>query len=291
MERVRKIVRTLGLPAVIIVGCFVFVAAFADFITPFNPNQQSLMEANQSFSAKHWLGTDHLGRDTASRLIKGAQTTLLGVTMILLIAGSVGLTIGTISGYFGGWIDEILMRIIDFGLSVPSLVVALAIVGVFGPTYWNMIFALAIAWIPIYARLTRSVVASAVHQPHIESLWVLGASRLRIIVRHLVPTALGSVLIYASADAGVLALAIANLSFLGLGVQPPLSEWGQMLVSALPYLEESPRQVILPGLALTIMVIGFNIFGEAVALAKNPKRLKRRALIARRELFTREAVA
>lgn len=291
MERIRKIVATIGLPAVIIVGCFVFVAAFADFITPYNPNQQSLMEANQSFSAKHWLGTDHLGRDTASRLIKGAQTTLLGVTTILLIAGSVGLTIGTISGYFGGWIDEILMRIIDFGLSVPSLVVALAIVGVFGPTYWNMIFALSIAWVPIYARLTRSVVASSVRQPHIESLWVLGASRLRIIVRHLVPSALGSVLIYASADAGVLALAIANLSFLGLGVQPPLSEWGQMLVSALPYLEDSPRQVILPGLALTIMVIGFNIFGEAVALAKNPKRLKRRALIARRELFTREAVA
>ncbi len=291
MERARKIVATLGLPAVVIVGCFVFIAAFADFIMPYNPNAQSLMEANQSFSAKHWLGTDHLGRDTASRLIKGAQTTLLGVTTILLIAASVGLTIGTISGYFGGWIDEILMRIIDFGLSVPSLVVALAIVGVFGPTYWNMIFALAIAWVPIYARLTRSVVASAVHQPHIESLWVLGASRLRIIVRHLVPTALGSVLIYASADAGMLALAIANLSFLGLGVQPPLAEWGQMLVSALPYLEESPRQVILPGLALTIMVIGFNIFGEAVALAKHPKRLKRRELLARRELFTREAVA
>jgi ABC-type dipeptide/oligopeptide/nickel transport system permease subunit len=291
MERISKVIATIGLPAVLIVGCFVFIAAFADFITPFNPNQQSLMEANESFSAKHWLGTDHLGRDTASRLIKGAQTTLLGVTMVLLIAGSVGLAIGTISGYFGGWIDEILMRIVDFGLSVPSLVVALAIVGVFGPTYWNMIFALAIAWVPIYARLTRSVVASSVRQPHIESLWVLGASRLRIIVRHLVPSALGSVLIYASADAGVLALAIANLSFLGLGVQPPLAEWGQMLVSALPYLEDSPRQVILPGLALTIMVIGFNIFGEAVALAKNPKRLKRRALIARRELFTREAVA
>jgi ABC-type dipeptide/oligopeptide/nickel transport system permease subunit len=291
MERLGKVIATIGLPAVLIVGCFVFIAAFADFISPYSPNQQSLMEANQSFSAKHWLGTDHLGRDTASRLIKGAQTTLLGVTMVLLIAGSVGLAIGTISGYFGGWIDEILMRIVDFGLSVPSLVVALAIVGVFGPTYWNMIFALAIAWVPIYARLTRSVVASSVRQPHIESLWVLGASRLRIIVRHLVPSALGSVLIYASADAGVLALAIANLSFLGLGVQPPLAEWGQMLVSALPYLEDSPRQVILPGLALTIMVIGFNIFGEAVALAKNPKRLKPRALIARRELFTREAVA
>jgi peptide/nickel transport system permease protein len=291
MERIRRIVGPLGWPAVVIVALFLFVAIFADMLAPYDPNYQDLLSANQSFSWQHLLGTDHLGRDTLSRLLKGAQTTLVGVTTILVIASSVGLTIGTISGYFGGWIDEILMRIVDFGLSVPSLVVALAIVGVFGPGYWNMIFALSIAWIPIYARLTRGVVAAAVNQPHIESLWVLGASRLRIIVRHLVPTALGSVLIYASADAGVLALAIANLSFLGLGVQPPLSEWGQMLVSALPYLEESPRQVVLPGLALTLMVIGFNVFGEAVALAKNPKRLKRRALLFRRERFEKEALA
>ena len=170
----------MGLPAVVIVGCFVFVAAFADFISAVQSERaepdggEPVVQRGASGSAPI-----NLGRDTASRLIKGAQTTLLGVTTILLIAASVGLTIGTISGYFGGWVDEILMRIIDFGLSVPSLVVALAIVGVFGPTYWNMIFALAIAWVPIYARLTRSVVASAVRQPHIESLWVLGASRMQ----------------------------------------------------------------------------------------------------------------
>ena len=291
MERIHKTIRVLGLPAVLIVSAFLLIALFGGVISPYDPNAQNLMNINESFSLAHPLGTDHLGRDTLSRLIAGAQTTLIGVTIILIIAGSLGLVIGTISGYFGGWIDEVLMRIIDFGLSVPSLVVALAIVGVFGPSYWNMVIALALAWVPIYARLTRGAVASAVNQPHIESLWVLGASRTRIISKHLAPVALGSVLIYASADAGMLALAIANLSFLGLGVQPPQAEWGQMLVSALPYLEESPRQVILPGLALTIMVVGFNLLGEAIALAKNPKPLKSRVLTARRKQFQQEALA
>jgi peptide/nickel transport system permease protein len=291
MTKIAKTVRILGWPAVVIVGAFIFIALFGRFVSPYDPNAQDLMSMNQTFSWDHPLGTDHLGRDTLSRLIAGAQTTLVGVTIILVLAGSIGLVIGTISGYFGGWIDEILMRIIDFGLSVPSLVVALAIVGVFGPSYWNMIIALALAWVPIYSRLTRGAVASAVNQPHIESLWVLGASRTRIIGRHLAPVALGSVLIYASADAGMLALAIANLSFLGLGIQPPQAEWGQMLVSALPYIEESPRQVILPGLALTIMVVGFNLLGESIALLKTPKPLRPKALAARRKQFEEEAFA
>ena len=291
MRTVVETAKMIGAPALGMVGIFIALALLGDLIQPYDPKAQDLFSANQSYSLSHLLGTDHLGRDTLSRLIAGAQTTLVAVTIILVLAASVGLCIGTVSGYFGGWIDEVLMRFIDFGLSVPSLVVALAIIGVFGPGYWNMIIALSLAWVPIYARLTRGVVLAAVHQPHIESLWVLGASRTRIIVRHLVPVALGSVLIYASADAGMLALAIANLSFLGLGVQPPLSEWGQMLVSALPYLDTSPRQVILPGLALTITVIGFNLLGESIALSKTPRPLKRRLLARRRKDFLQEAVA
>lgn len=285
------LLQTVGVPISLLIGSFFFIAFFGSLISPYDPNAQNLMNAMQSFGSDHWLGTDNLGRDTLSRIIAGAQTTLIGVTIILLIAGSVGMLIGTISGYCGGWIDEILMRLVDFGLSVPSLVVALAIVGVFGPSYWNMVIALAIAWTPIYARLTRGVVAAAVNQPYIESLRVLGASRTRIIFKHLVPVALGSVMIYASADAGMLALAIANLSFLGLGVQPPQSEWGQMLVSALPYLEEAPRLVILPGLALTIMVFGFNLLGESIALSKNPRPMSMRKLAARQKLMMKEQAA
>ncbi|MGA0541685.1 ABC transporter permease [Neotabrizicola sp. VNH66] len=287
----RTPLRLLGWPTLLLVSFFAFIAVFGTLISPYDPARQDLMSAMQSFSGQHWLGTDNLGRDTLSRLIAGAQTTLIGVTTVLVLAGTVGMVLGTLAGYFGGWLDEIVMRLCDFGFSVPSLFVALAIVGVFGPSYGNMIFALSIAWVPIYARLTRGVVAAAVAQPYIESLRVLGASPARIIFRHLIPVALGQVLVYASADAGLLALAIANLSFLGLGVQPPQAEWGQMLVSAMPYIQEAPRLVILPGLALTFLVIAFNLLGERIALAKNPRPMSRRKLSLRRVLFKKEMTA
>lgn len=291
MKRIWSFVNSIGVAVTLVVGAFIFIAIFGPLVSPYDPNQQNLLAVTQGFSSEHLLGTDNLGRDVLSRLIAGARTTLVGISVILLMAGTAGLLIGTISGYFGGWIDEVLMRIVDFGLSVPSLVVALAIVGVFGPSYWNMILALSIAWTPIYARLTRGVVSAAVNQPHIESLRVLGASRPRIIFRHLLPGALGAVLTYASADVGILALAMANLSFLGLGVQPPQAEWGQMLVSGLPYLEEAPHLVMLPGIVLTVMVVGFNMFGEKVALLKNPRSMSRRKLAARKKLFLKGAIA
>ena len=285
MKILRKIHKKIGILPIFIVVIFGTLALFGDLLCPYDPNAMNLMEITKPMSTSHLLGTDHLGRDLLSRTITGAQTTLKAVAVIILFAASFGMTVGLISGFLGGWIDELLMRIVEFGLSVPSLVIALGFIGVFGTGYWNMVFAVSVAWYPIYARLTRGVVISVIHQPYIESLRVLGASRIRIILKHIFPEALGAVLIYASVDAGILALVIANLSFLGLGVQPPLSEWGQMLVTALPYLEESPRQVIVPGVSLTIMVIGFNILGERIALSNNPKQLEKKNFLKRRELF------
>jgi ABC-type dipeptide/oligopeptide/nickel transport system permease subunit len=281
--------RRLGWFALAIIAVNLILAVFARHLTPFDPAAQDLMAANQSFSFAHWLGTDHLGRDTLSRLIAGAQTTLLAVAVVVVAAMSIGVVIGTISGFLGGWFDEITMRAVDFLLSVPALIVALAMIGIFGLGYWNLVAALTIAWIPSYARISRGVVVATVHQPHIESLWVLGASRQRLIFLHLLPTALRSIIVYASVDAGVLALAIATLSFLGLGIQPPMAEWGEMFVDAMPYLEESPRQIILPGLALTLAVAGFNYVGERLAALNSAKPLGSRALARRvekaRELF------
>ena len=285
MKTLRKIHKKIGILPIFICVIFFTLALFGDLLTPYDPNAQNLMKITEPMSTSHLLGTDHLGRDLLSRTITGAQTTLKAVVVIILFAASFGMTIGLLSGFLGGWIDELLMRIVEFGLSVPSLVIALGFIGVFGTGYWNMVFAVSFAWYPIYARLTRGVVISVVHQPYIESLRVLGASRKRIILKHIFPEALGAILIYASVDAGILALVIANLSFLGLGVQPPMSEWGQMLVTALPYLEESPRQVIVPGVSLTIMVIGFNILGERIALSNNPKPLEKKIFLKRRELF------
>ncbi len=268
--------------ALITIGLFLFFGTFAGLLAPQDPNAQDLLNAGQGLSAAHWLGTDHLGRDTLSRLIVAANTSLVSVGAVLGIAMTIGIIMGTIAGYHRGWVDDLLMRIVDVGLSIPSLIISLAVIGIVGPGYWTMVLALAVAWWPMSGRISRAVAVSIMSRPHIEALRVLGASPLRIYFNHLLPGTIGSVMVYATADAGTAALAVATLSFLGLGIQPPTPEWGQMLVDALPYLESDPRQVILPGLALTLAVIGFNTLGESIALNRLPKPLSKRVLAARR---------
>ncbi|MDO9415523.1 ABC transporter permease [Pararhizobium sp.] len=270
--------------ALVAIGAFLFLGIFSSWLAPYNPNTQNLLLAGQGPSPAHWLGTDHLGRDTFSRLIVASRTSLVGVFLVLILANTVGICIGTIAGYRRGWTDEVLMRFVDVGLAIPSLIIALAVIGIFGTSYWNMIISLALAWWPGSARISRGVALNIMNKPHIEALRVLGASPLRIYFFHLLPGTIGAVLVYATADAGAIALAIATLSFLGLGIQPPTPEWGQMLVDALPYLEGDPRQVILPGLALTFAVIGFNILGESFALNRVPAPLSRRMLALRRSV-------
>lgn len=268
--------------ALITIGLFVALGTFAPWLAPQDPSAQNLLEAGVGPNGAHWLGTDHLGRDTFSRLIIAANTSLVSVGSVLAIAMTIGIAMGTIAGYHGGWVDDVLMRVVDVGLSIPSLIIALAVIGIVGPGYWTMVMALALAWWPMSGRISRAVAVSIMSKPHIEALRVLGASPWRIYFNHLLPGTIGAVMVYATADAGVAALAVATLSFLGLGIQPPTPEWGQMLVDALPYLESDPRQVILPGLALTAAVIGFNTLGESIALNRIPKPLTRRMLAARR---------
>ncbi|MDW9550360.1 ABC transporter permease subunit [Sinorhizobium meliloti] len=268
--------------ALITIGLFVALGTFAPWFAPQDPSAQNLLEAGVGPSGAHWLGTDHLGRDTFSRLIIAANTSLVSVGSVLAIAMTIGIAMGTIAGYHRGWVDDVLMRVVDVGLSIPSLIIALAVIGIVGPGYWTMVMALALAWWPMSGRISRAVAVSIMSKPHIEALRVLGASPWRIYFNHLLPGTIGAVMVYATADAGVAALAVATLSFLGLGIQPPTPEWGQMLVDALPYLESDPRQVILPGLALTAAVIGFNTLGESIALNRIPKPLTRRMLAARR---------
>lgn len=266
----------------IIVGLFVLLGTFGPWLAPLDPNAQDLINAGSGPSTAHWLGTDHLGRDTFSRLIVAANTSLVSVGTVLAIAMTIGIAMGTIAGYCRGWVDDVLMRFVDVGLSIPSLITSLAVIGIIGPGYWTMVLALAIAWWPMSGRISRAVAVSIMSKPHIEALRVLGASPLRIYFNHLLPGTIGAVMVYATADAGMAAIAVATLSFLGLGIQPPTPEWGQMLVDALPYLESDPRQVILPGLALTAAVIGFNTLGESIALNRVPKPLTRRMLAERR---------
>lgn len=264
---------------------FVLIGVFAPLLMTYDPAQQDYGALLQGPSAAHWLGTDYLGRDLWSRIIGGARTSLVAMVFVLAAALVIGVVIGSLAGYVGGATEMALISVIDIMLALPSLVIALALMGVFSgdnfswmSDYWKMILALTLAWWANYARMSRAVVVSELQQPYIEAARVMGASHLWIFVRHILPHVLGLVVVYASADAGALVLAIATLSFLGLGVAPPTPEWGQMLVDGMSYIEEYPSLVIIPGLALTAVVVSFNLLGEAFALQKVPKALGGRAL-------------
>lgn len=247
---------------------FVAVAVFAPWLMPYDPAAQDYMSTLQGPSWAHWLGTDYLGRDLLSRLIGGARVSLTAMSIVLAAALAIGVVIGSLAGYIGGRVEVVMISAIDIALALPSLVIALALIGIMGPGYWSMIVALTLAWWANYARMSRAVVVAELRSPYIEAARVMGAGHLHIFFRHILPNVLALVVVYASADAGALVLAIATLSFLGLGVEPPTPEWGQMLVDGMGYLEDSPALVILPGLALTFVVVSFNLLGEAFALSK-----------------------
>lgn len=260
---------------------FVLIGVFAPLLMTHDPSRQDYTAVLAPSSWSHWLGTDYLGRDMYSRIIGGARTSLVAMVFVLVAALVIGVIIGSFAGYVGGRTELVLISIIDIALALPSLIIALALIGVFsGPSwswmsdYWKMIIALTLAWWANYARMSRAVVVAELQQPYIEAARVMGASHMWIFAKHILPHVLGLVVVYASADAGALVLAIATLSFLGLGVAPPTPEWGQMLVDGMSYIEEYPSLVIIPGLALTAVVVSFNLLGEAFALQKVPRAVR-----------------
>ena len=260
---------------------FVLIGIFAPLLMTHDPTAQDYKAILAPVSWSNWLGTDYLGRDMYSRIIGGARTSLVAMVFVLLSALVIGVVIGSFAGYVGGRTELVLISIIDIALALPSLIIALALIGVFSGAswswmsdYWKMIIALTLAWWANYARMSRAVVVAELQQPYIEAARVMGASHMWIFTKHILPHVLGLVVVYASADAGALVLAIATLSFLGLGVAPPTPEWGQMLVDGMSYIEEFPSLVIIPGLALTAVVVSFNLLGEAFALQKVPKAVR-----------------
>ncbi len=281
-------------PAVI----FVLIGIFSPWIMTHDPAAQDYGALLQGPSGAHWLGTDYLGRDMFSRIIGGARTSLVAMAFVLMAALAIGVVIGSFAGYVGGKTELVLISVIDIALALPSLVIALALMGVFSgenfswmSDYWKMIVALTLAWWANYARMSRAVVVAELQQPYIEAARVMGASHIWIFTRHILPHVLGLVVVYASADAGALVLAIATLSFLGLGVAPPTPEWGQMLVDGMSYIEENPALVIIPGLALTAVVVSFNLLGEAFALQKVPRAVRGRFLARKKSARAAEEAA
>lgn len=249
----------------------VIASIFAPAIAPYDPAAQDLNLGLSTPTWQHLLGTDHLGRDILSRLLWAGQVSITLTAIVLCLSASIGVGIGVCAGYFGGVVDEILMRFVDLFLALPKQILALALVGILGSGFPNLVLALTIGWWPTYARLVRSQVLSAKSTAFVEAAFALGGSPLYIIRVHLLPALLGPVLVQLSLDVGAGILAIAGLSFLGLGIQPPSPEWGTMLVDARPFMQAAPRLVIAPGVAILVTVFGFNALAESLESWLDPR--------------------
>ena len=257
----------VGFTVIALIG---LVALLAPWIAPEGPTLVHPSIAFAGSSAAHWLGTDNLGRDMLSRLAHGARWTL-GISLVAsALVMSVGVAVGVIAGYSGGIVDQALMRGVDVILSLPALLLGLAIVGTLGPGVTGLVIGLASIWWAGYARVVRGIVFALRERGFVHAARALGASDRRIIMHHIVPSILPTVAVLASLEMGELVLAISGLSFLGLGAQPPTPEWGAMLNDARPYFFTAPRLVLYPGLLISIVVLAFNLVGDGLRDVLDP---------------------
>jgi peptide/nickel transport system permease protein len=247
-----------------IVVALLLIALLAPIIAPYDPLAQNLTQRLLPPSAKHWFGTDALGRDIFSRIIFGARITLVIVVLVVISVGPVGLLIGTISGYFGGWVDTVLMRVTDVFLAFPRLVLALAFVAVLGPGIENAVIAIACTAWPPYARVARAETLVIRNADYIAAVRLQGAGHPRIILKHVIPMCLPSVIVRTTLDMAGIILTAAGLGFLGLGAQPPLPEWGAMIATGREFIFDQWWVAAFPGMAICLVALGFNLLGDGL---------------------------
>jgi peptide/nickel transport system permease protein len=263
----------LALLGLAIIVLLLVVAALADVLAPHNPVQGNLMNARllPPGTPSYLLGTDDQGRDILSRLIHGSRLTLFVVVLVAVIAAPIGLIVGTVSGYAGGWIDAVLMRITDIFLAFPKLVLALALVAALGPGIENAVLAIAVTSWPPYARIARAETLTFRHSEFISAVKLMGASPFRIVLRHVMPLCMSSLIVRVTLDMAGIILTAAGLGFLGLGAQPPLPEWGAMIASGRRFILDQWWVAAMPGFAILIVSLGFNLLGDGLRDALDPK--------------------
>ena len=267
----RNKLSVLGLIFVLIV---VLSAVFADFVAPYDYAKQSLPNAFLSPSAAHWFGTDNYGRDILSRVIFGGRISLLISLFAIAMSLVIGCFIGIVSGYFGGTVDGVLMRLMDVLMAIPAFLLALCISAALGTGTTQTAIAIAVGFIPGYARLMRSTVMSLRNQEFVEAAQMCGCSSMRVMLRHILPNTLSTIIVDSTLRIGAGIMLISSLSFIGLGVQPPTPEWGSMLAAAREYIRDYWFLVTFPGLAILVTLFGFNLLGDGLRDALDP-RLKR----------------
>ncbi len=262
----------LAVAGLVIIGLLLLMAAFAPWIATHDPIAQNLQNRLQPpLSPGHWLGTDDFGRDIFSRIVHGARITLAVIALVAVTAPLLGLVIGTVAGYFGGWVDTVLMRLTDIFLAFPRLILALALVAVLGPGIENAVLAIALTAWPPYARVARAETLTVRNSDYIAAVRLQGAGAARIIWGHVMPMCLPSVIIRVTLDMAGVILIAAGLGFLGLGAQPPLSEWGLMISAGRKYLFEQWWVATMPGLAIFIVSLGFNLLGDGLRDVLDPR--------------------
>ncbi|SAI71363.1 ABC-transport protein%2C inner membrane protein [Bordetella ansorpii] len=258
----------------IIVLLFVAMALFAPLLANHDPFQTSFMTIRKAPSASFWLGTDELGRDIYSRLMYGARASLMAGLVSVIIALIVGVPFGLAAGYFGGWTDSIISRCTEALLAIPFLILAIALAAFLGPSLVNAMIAIGVSAAPKFIRITRGQVLAVKNEDYVQSARALGASDLRIIGRHVFPNVMPPLIVQATITIATAIIAEASLSFLGLGLQPPNPSWGSMLNTAKNFMTQAPWMSIFPGSAIFLAVLGFNLLGDGLRDALDPRQEK-----------------
>jgi peptide/nickel transport system permease protein len=251
-----------------------FAAVAGPVLTPYDPASQELPRRLEGPSLEHPFGLDELGRDIFARILAGARISLLVGLAVVSVSSTIGMLMGSIAGYFGGRVDDVISRVIDVLMAFPGILLAIALVAVLGPSLTNVVLALSvIGWVG-YARLVRGQALRAREFEFVQAARALGASSARIVVRHVLPTALPAVVVQATLGMAGAIIAEAALSFLGLGVQPPTPSWGSMLDAGRSHIFDAPHMTIFPGLAIALLVLGFNFLGDGLRDRVDPKMVR-----------------
>lgn len=258
----------------ILVLVLAIVAVAAPLVAPYDPLAPSLDDRLSPPSGAHWLGTDDLGRDILSRIIFGARVSLQVGILAVALALAAGAFLGIVAGYYGGRLDNLIMRVMDVMLAFPSVLLAIAIVAIMGPSLGNAMIAIGIVSIPVYARIVRSSTLQVKANEYVEAARAVGSSDARVIFRHVLPNCMAPLIVQGTLGVATAILDAAGLSFLGLGAQPPTPEWGAMLSGGRAFLRIAPWVTAFPGIAIVLLVMGFNMFGDGLRDALDP-RLKR----------------
>jgi peptide/nickel transport system permease protein len=263
--------RKLVVTSFVLIIFFVLVAIFAPLMAPYDPNSQNLSDFLQQPSFKHLLGTDTMGRDTFSRMIFGSRISLLVGIVSVVIAGSIGIVLGLTAGVAGGWVDTVIMRIMDAMMSLPMIIMALFIGSVIGKGLGNVMLAVGISMVPSYARLTRGQVVSLKQLDFVTAGTIGGAGKVKNTLVHILPNCLSPIIVLMTMNLGFAILSEAALSFLAMGITPPTASWGAMVSDGYKFLSQYPVLSISPGICIILVVLAFNIVGDALRDALDPR--------------------